>query len=298
MPDTLPLSLAPAADPHPAGSAAPHPAPHPAPEAAVDLLRRHAGARTATSLAPGHPRLSAVPVLLPAGARPALLVGVWTTSLFRPDRIWLTNLPPAWRAQALAVIGSATAARVGVAEAELGLHDFAGRSYPGWHRHATSYLGEGAAAVCGGLVVARLLGRFGGVRVLTAGLLIQGVGTVAMFALPQNVNLPVLLVTSSVMGLGHVFSVVSFITVMTSGVSEEDQGVVGGLSQLPQYVAAIGVSGLSAIAAARTNALASGAAPSHADTLGGLHAGMVTAGVVALAGALLVGAVLRKRTTA
>ncbi|MET7679212.1 MFS transporter [Streptomyces sp. NPDC005423] len=161
-----------------------------------------------------------------------------------------------------------------------------------------SYLGEGAAATAGGMFVARLLGRFGGVRVLAAGLLIQGVGTVSMFALPQHVSLPALLITSSVMGLGHVFSVVSFITVMTSGVSEADQGVVGGLSQLPQYVAAIGVSGLSAIAAARTNALSSGSVPSAADILGGLHAGMVTAGVVALAGALLVGVVLRKRTAA
>ncbi|MEU1318662.1 hypothetical protein [Streptomyces tibetensis] len=129
------------------------------------------------------------------------------------------------------------------------------------------------------MYVAKLLGRFGGVRVLASGLLIQGVGTVVMFALPQDVNLVALLATSSVMGLGHVFSVVSFLTVMTTGVTEEDQGVVGGLSQLPQYVAAIGVSGLSAIAAARTGALASGADPSHADILGGLHAGMVTAGV-------------------
>ncbi|WP_316771661.1 MFS transporter [Streptomyces sasae] len=161
-----------------------------------------------------------------------------------------------------------------------------------------SYLGEGAAATLGGVYVAKLLGRFGGVKVLSSGLLIQGVGTVAMFALPVHVNLAALLVTSSVMGLGHVFSVVSFITIMTSGVSEQDQGVVGGLSQLPQYVAAIGVSGLSAIAAARTNALASGASPSRADILGGLHAGMVTAGVVVLTGALLVGATLRKRTAA
>ncbi|AVV41785.1 hypothetical protein C6376_10350 [Streptomyces sp. P3] len=147
------------------------------------------------------------------------------------------------------------------------------------------------------MYVARLLGRFGGVKVLAAGLLLQGVGTVAMFAPPQDVNLAALLVTSSVMGLGHVFGVVSFITVMTTGVTEEDRGVVGGLSQLPRYVAAIGVSGLSAIAAARTDALSSGAVPSRADILGGLHAGMVTAGVVALAGALLVGVVLGRRTT-
>ncbi|WP_405618632.1 IS701 family transposase [Streptomyces sp. NBC_00076] len=129
----LPLTLAPATGPHPADGAAPHPAPVPA----VDLLRRHARPSAATPLVPGQPRLGSVRVLLPGGTRPALLVGVWTTSRFRPDRIWLTGLPPAGRTRTLAVIGSATAARVGVAEAELGLHDFAGRSYPGWHRHAT-----------------------------------------------------------------------------------------------------------------------------------------------------------------
>ncbi|GAA3798916.1 hypothetical protein GCM10022403_036060 [Streptomyces coacervatus] len=195
VPDSLPLSLAPAAAPHPADPAALHAAPEPA----GDLLRRHARPAATAPLAPGQPRLGTVRVLLPAQNRPALLVGVWTAAHPRPDRIWLTDLLPAWRAravgpvaevppaprpstrapiaapgtspstsgpstrprtrhagspvvrphggpcgrttglsqQALAVIGSATAARVGVAEAELGLHDFAGRSYPGWHRHAT-----------------------------------------------------------------------------------------------------------------------------------------------------------------
>ncbi|MFF4899172.1 MFS transporter [Streptomyces sp. NPDC001068] len=165
-------------------------------------------------------------------------------------------------------------------------------------RAGLCYLGEGVAATLGGMCVGRLLGRFGGARVLAAGLFVQGVGTASMFVLPARTDLPALLVTSSVMGLGHVLSVVSFITVMTTGVTEEDQGVVGGLSQLPQYVAAIGVSGLGAIAAARTGALSSGASASRADVLGGLHAGMVTAGVVALAGSLLAGAVLRGRPTA
>lgn len=162
-----------------------------------------------------------------------------------------------------------------------------------------SYLGEGAAAVIGGLLVGRLLARLSGVVVLSAGLLIQGLGTLFMFTLPEHAGLPALLVTSSVMGLGHVLSVVSFISVMTSGVTEADQGVVGGLSQLPQYIAAIGVAGLSAIAAARTKALSGGASVvSHAATLGGLHAGMVTAGAVVLVGSLLAAVALRRRTAA
>ncbi|MEU3337221.1 transposase [Streptomyces sp. NPDC006668] len=131
VPDTLPLSPAPAAGPHPADPAAPTPAPQPA----GDLLRRRARPAADGPLAPGRSRLGTVRVLLP-GTGAGLLVGAWTGSRPRPDRLWLTNLPEA-DTRALDVIGSASAVRIGDTEADLGLHDFAGRSYPGWHRHAT-----------------------------------------------------------------------------------------------------------------------------------------------------------------
>ncbi|MFJ6706106.1 MULTISPECIES: IS701 family transposase [unclassified Streptomyces] len=132
VPGTLPLTPAPAADPHQDAAAALGAVP------AADLLRRRARpSATAATADPARPRLGTLRVLLPAGTGSALLVGVWTTARAEPDRVWLTNLSPSRCDRALAVIGSATAARVGVTEAELGLHDFAGRSYPGWHRHAT-----------------------------------------------------------------------------------------------------------------------------------------------------------------
>ncbi|MFJ5266238.1 IS701 family transposase [Streptomyces sp. NPDC088387] len=100
-------------------------------EPARRLLRRHP--------TPGRTRFTLTRVTLPspAGPRPALLAGPGTPAHDRPTRTWLTSLPPARQGQALALIGSAEDSRIGVAEAESGLYDFAGRSYPGWHRHAT-----------------------------------------------------------------------------------------------------------------------------------------------------------------
>ncbi|MFC9677305.1 IS701 family transposase [Streptomyces sp. NPDC056949] len=129
VPDTLRLALAPDQNT----------APRPPLETVRTLVRRHASPRTAARTECGSPRLGALSTLvpLPGGDRPCLLVGEWTSSSVRPDRTWLTNLHPDRHFQAGALIAERAAARAGAAETELGLHDFAGRSYAGWHRHAT-----------------------------------------------------------------------------------------------------------------------------------------------------------------
>ncbi|MFC8508804.1 IS701 family transposase [Streptomyces sp. NPDC057411] len=93
---------------------------------------------------PGDGRTTAVavPVLTAASERSSLtLMGEWHTSGHgRVDRrLWLTNTSPSLLAPALRLTRlPGTVARDSAEIADgVGLRDFAGRSFPGWHRHIT-----------------------------------------------------------------------------------------------------------------------------------------------------------------
>ncbi|RJL36000.1 MFS transporter [Bailinhaonella thermotolerans] len=154
------------------------------------------------------------------------------------------------------------------------------------------FLGEGVAALLGGGLAARLISGRGAVAVIVTGLTAQAAGTAAMVFLPAEGGLALLLATSATMGFGHVLTVVAVITTITSGLDESDQGVAGGLAQMPTFVGAVGVAGLMAIVAARAEALAP-VTTGTAATLGGLHAAFLAAGAVALLGAAAGGVLLR-----
>ncbi|MEU6788602.1 MFS transporter [Nonomuraea angiospora] len=156
----------------------------------------------------------------------------------------------------------------------------------GWSalRTGLGFLGEGVAALVAGGLAARLIGAYGAPATVAAGLTAQAVGTAAMVFLPAAGGLGVLLATSAAMGFGHVLTVVAAITTITSGLDPADQGVAGSLAQMPTFVGAIGVAGLTAVASA------------YAELLTGLHAAFVVAGAVALLGAAG-GALLLRRAT-
>ena len=143
------------------------------------------------------------------------------------------------------------------------------------------FLAEGIAALVAGVLAARLIAVLGKARAMSLGLAVQGIGTGAMVLLPVEGGLPLLLATSGAMGFGHVLTVVSFITTMTSGLRDDEQGTAGGLSQLPQFLGGIGTAGLAAIVTARTDALSSATDPVLA-TLGGLHTATFVAGLLCL----------------
>lgn len=95
---------------------------------------------------PGVPRdtlAAAIPVLLPgppgARRRRLLLVGEWQAPGRGPERLWLTNMvrTPVPRLVELVKLAHRVdwdASRTGEA---VGLRDFVGRSFRGWHRHIT-----------------------------------------------------------------------------------------------------------------------------------------------------------------
>ncbi|MGY0019906.1 MFS transporter [Streptomyces sp. YJ-C3] len=168
----------------------------------------------------------------------------------------------------------------------------------GWTALQTGlgFAAEGIAALAAGSVAARLISARGAASAIALGLTVQGLGTVLMALLPADGNLVLLLGSSAAMGFGHVLTVVAVVTTITSGLDESDQGVAGSLAQMPTFIGAIGVAGLSAIVAARTAALAP-TTTQRLATVGGLHMAFLVAGAVALTGAVVCARVLRRTPT-
>ncbi|MGV9878032.1 IS701 family transposase [Streptomyces sp. NPDC003006] len=104
----------------------------------------HASGRRHTSWA------MAIPVALPGrtrerareglkGRKTLLLVGEWEDPLLPPTRVWLTDLTrtPVPELLRLTKLSGWTAHGVDDVGAKVGLRDFEGRSFGGWHRHMT-----------------------------------------------------------------------------------------------------------------------------------------------------------------
>jgi hypothetical protein len=89
------------------------------------------------------PGLGAVPAGRTAiranGARPRLVIAEWPVGRLHARRYWITNLAgrPTAQIVTLAKQRSRSSAVIGSLHAELGLGDFEGRSFRGWHHHVT-----------------------------------------------------------------------------------------------------------------------------------------------------------------
>jgi MFS family permease len=154
------------------------------------------------------------------------------------------------------------------------------------------FLAEGIAAAVAGSVAARVITSLGTTRGALIGLTVQAVASAAMIWLPASGALVPLLVTSGAMGFGHVLAVVSLITKLTSSATEEEKGVAGSLAQMPQFLGAVGIAALIAVASARSRALAPQTSAPLA-LLGGLHAATLAAAGVLVVGIVTTGIFLR-----
>jgi EmrB/QacA subfamily drug resistance transporter len=145
-----------------------------------------------------------------------------------------------------------------------------------------SVVAAAAAPVTGWLV-----GRRAGPRAtMTVGMAVQAAGLLLM-ALMSVGNLAVVLAGSVVWAVGKVLADVSITITATAGVGEDHRGLGAGLVTTAQEVGrALGLGALTAVAAARTEALAGSMGEVEA-LLGGFRWGL-RAGVAFLAAALLV----------
>ncbi|WP_405734501.1 transposase [Streptomyces sp. NBC_00028] len=80
-----------------------------------------------------------VPVTLPDGGRPGLLLGEWADPRRPPTEFWLTDLDrlPVPALLRLAKLARRVARDCATTGEQVGLRDFVGRSFKGWHRHTT-----------------------------------------------------------------------------------------------------------------------------------------------------------------
>ncbi|GIL31937.1 MFS transporter [Actinocatenispora comari] len=144
-------------------------------------------------------------------------------------------------------------------------------------------------------VSARLVARFGPVRVLAAGLVTIAVGFAILTRLPSHDGYPALLPALVVLGAGFATAMPALTGLAMSGADPSDSGVVSGLFNTVQQVAgALGLAVLSTVAAAHTRHLtATGVGAAVAQTAGYRVAFVVAGGLVLAALALAV-TVLRR----
>ncbi|MGI5166082.1 MFS transporter [Spirillospora sp. CA-253888] len=143
----------------------------------------------------------------------------------------------------------------------------------------------GAGTFAGGVVAPRVMARLGGRLTLAAGLVLQAAATVALLGLGESRDaLPLLLAATAIGGFGNLVAIVAFMGTATSGLPDGEQGLATGLATMTQQVAiTLGIPVMSAVAAARPG------------VLDGVHLATLANAGIALAGAALIAAMLRRR---
>ncbi|WP_052681786.1 MFS transporter [Saccharothrix sp. ST-888] len=155
----------------------------------------------------------------------------------------------------------------------------------------------GLAAAAGGVLAPKLAGRLGAHRTLVLGLAVQALFTAVLLAVGTGgAGAWLVMVAGSVACFGHLFAIVAYSITATSGLADEEQGLATGLVTSTQQVGiTVGIPVLSAVAAARSDALRAAGDGFATATLGGVRLGLGVDAAVVAAIALLVWFGLRRR---
>ncbi|KNB53109.1 MFS transporter [Streptomyces caatingaensis] len=155
---------------------------------------------------------------------------------------------------------------------------------------------QGAFAVAAGTVAPRVIARFGTRATLVGGLLVQAAFTALLLGVGATSGAWLTLVCASLACVGHLWAIVAYGVVATSGLPDREQGLATGLVTSSQQVGlTIGIPLLSALASARTAALRSGGEGVVPATLDGVRLGLGVDAAVVAAVAVLVAVALRPR---
>ncbi|MGW5197686.1 MFS transporter [Streptomyces spiralis] len=149
---------------------------------------------------------------------------------------------------------------------------------------------QGVVLAATGMLSSRVVARIGARATLVGGLAVQGAFTAVLLLTGARQGLWPAVAALCVASVGHMSVVVSYGINATSGLSDDEQGLAGGLITSSQQLGiTIGIPVLSAVLAGRVNALRDAGRDTESAMLGGLHLGFGLDAALVLAAALLVG---------
>ena len=154
-----------------------------------------------------------------------------------------------------------------------------------------AFLASGVAGFAAGMVTPRFAPRLGMRMTLAAAVLLQAAGLAVLITLPDKQTVVVIALLAVVVNFADVVAIVMINVASTTGVPETEQGLAGGILNTSQQVgAAVGVAVISAVAAARTQALQSAQALGHPSSnalVVGFRWALAAAAMLSLLGAVL-----------
>ncbi len=160
---------------------------------------------------------------------------------------------------------------------------------------------QGAVSTASGVIAPKVIGRLGARTTLVTGLALQAAFTAALLGLSPAGSAGMWLALGAVTlgSLFHLWAIVAYGVIATSGVPDAEQGLATGLVTSSQQIGlTVGIPLLSAVAAAHSAALRADGGGFADATLGGIKLGLGVDAAVVAAVAALVALGLRTARTA